>query len=93
MNPVLLFGLITFSSTISLVFVAINKSSIDDIYLKFYKKPTNMSFSRVPFRILRLLIKFGSLTTAEKNVFIISFVSILVFYSSFVLWGIYAFLY
>jgi hypothetical protein len=93
MNSVLLFGLITLSSTISIVFVAINKSIIDDIYLKFYKKPTNMNFSRVPFRILRLLIKFGLLTTAEKNVIIISFVSILVFYSSFILWGIYAFLY
>lgn len=92
MNSVLLFGLITFSSTISLVFVAINKSSIDDIYLKFYKKPTNMSFSGVPSRILRLLSKFGSLTTEEKNAFIISFISILTFYSSFILWGIFAFL-
>ena len=93
MNSVLLFGLITLSSTISVVFVAINKAGIDDIYLKFYKKPINMSFSRVPFRILRLLSKFGSLTTAEKNVFIISFISILAFYSSFILWGIFAFFY
>jgi len=92
MNSVLLFGLITFSSTISLVFVAINKSGIDEIYLKFYKKPTNMSFSRAPSRILSLLSKFGSLTTEEKNVFIISFISILTFYSSFILWGIFAFL-
>lgn len=93
MNSVLIFALTTLSSIISIVFVFINKDGIDNLYLKFYEKPSNMSFARVPLRTLRLLIKFSLLTPEEKNVFIISFISILVFYSSFLTWVIFVFFY
>jgi hypothetical protein len=93
MNIVQLFVLVSLPAGISIILLLINRNKLDNIYSKYYDNFISKQFLSIPLRIFKLLMYYQSLTKDEKETIILAFISILIFYLSFITWAVFTLLF